>query len=78
MKILGSQGVKHAYIDGGATITAFLKAKLIDEMVITQVPILLGEGISLFGKMDQVVTLHNASAKVFPNDFIQVTYQVEY
>jgi dihydrofolate reductase len=37
------------YIDGGQMIQSFLAKDLIDEMIITTIPILLGEGIPLFG-----------------------------
>ena len=75
---LENSGFKHAYIDGGSTITSFINLKLIDEMIITKVPVLLGEGIPLFGKINQNVKLENSKAAAFPNDFIQVKYSVNY
>ena len=50
LKNLGHQNL---YVDGGKTIQGFLEADLIDEMIITKVPILLGSGIPLFGKLSQ-------------------------
>ena len=73
---LERSGFKHAYIDGGSTITSFINLKLINEMIITKVPVLLGEGIPLFGKLKQRVKLENAKAVVFPNEFVQVKYRV--
>ena len=75
---LQSRGYKHAYIDGGATITAFINCKLINEITITQIPVLLGEGIPLFGKINQRVKLENSRAMVFANEFVQVKYSVSY
>lgn len=75
---LESEGFKHAYIDGGTTIQGFLKLKLIQEITISRAPIILGEGISLFGKSNQGVKLVQAESKAFPNDFIQVRYKVNY
>ena len=75
---LEREGVQHAYIDGGATITSFLNLKLINEMTITRAPILLGEGISLFGKTNKPIKLEDAQAEAYPNDFIQVKYEVNY
>jgi dihydrofolate reductase len=75
---LEGSGFKHAYIDGGSTITSFINLKLIDEMTITKAPVLLGEGIPLFGKINQSVKLENAKAAAFPNEFIQVKYSVNY
>jgi dihydrofolate reductase len=37
--------------DGGKTIQSFLQEDLIDEMIITSIPILLGGGFSLFGEL---------------------------
>ena len=75
---LESSGFKHAYIDGGSTITSFINLKLIDEMTITKAPVLLGVGIPLFGKINTSVKLENVKASTFPNDFIQVKYNVNY
>jgi len=75
---LENKGFKHAYIDGGSTITSFLNLKLINEMTITKAPVLLGEGIPLFGKIDDYIKLEKSEATVFPNDFIQIKYSVNY
>ena len=53
--ILGSRGYHDLYIDGGQTIQSFLKEDLIDEMIITTVPIILGEGISLCGNIKKLL-----------------------
>jgi dihydrofolate reductase len=78
LKELKSKGLKHAYIDGGFTITSFLNLKLIDEMTITKAPILLGSGIPLFGKLNKKINLLGSEATAYPNDFIQIKYRVNY
>jgi len=75
---LEQDGYKHAYIDGGSTITSFLNQQLINEITITRVPVILGGGIPLFGKLEKPVQLREASATVFPNDYIQIKYSVNY
>jgi dihydrofolate reductase len=75
---LETQGFKHAYIDGGATITSFINHRLLGEMTVTQVPILLGRGLPLFGSIDMSIGLSEAKATVFSNDFIQWKYKVDY
>ncbi|MFW9769614.1 MAG: dihydrofolate reductase family protein [Candidatus Thorarchaeota archaeon] len=50
---LNELGYQNLYIDGGTTIQGFLEEDLIDEMIITRIPILLGDGIPLFGKLSQ-------------------------
>ena len=69
---------KHAYIDGGSTITAFINHKLITDITITRAPVLLGSGIPLFGKLDVHVKLENAEVIAYPNDFITTKYKVSY
>jgi len=78
MTKLESEGYKHAYIDGGQTITNFLELKLINEMTLTLAPILLGSGVPLFNKMSHKIYLKDAQAIVFPNNFVEVKYQVDY
>lgn len=73
---LEGEGFKHAYIDGGATITSFLNAQLIDEITLTRAPILLGSGKPLFGEMANHIKLENIYATSFPNDFVQIKYKV--
>ncbi|MES9900400.1 MAG: dihydrofolate reductase family protein [Sedimenticola sp.] len=77
LKLEGS-GFKHAYIDGGSTTTSFINLQLINDMIITKVPVLLGEGIPLFGKINRRVKLENAKATAFQNEFVQVKYSVNY
>ena len=38
-----------AYVDGGSVVRALLEEDLVDEMVLTTVPVLIGRGASLFG-----------------------------
>lgn len=75
---LENKGFKHAYIDGGTTVQAFINLKLINEITITRIPILLGKGKPLFGKTFKDIKLEEAKAIVFPNDFIQLKYKVNY
>lgn len=76
--LLESKGYKHAYIDGGAAITAVINLQLINEMIITKAPIWLGKGVPLFGKINKLIKLANAETIAFPHDFIQVKYGVDY
>ncbi len=75
---LEQEGYKHAYVDGGTTITAFLNLQLINEMTLTQAPVLLGSGIPLFGKLFKQIKLEDAQATAFPNNFIELKYSVKY
>ncbi|HVM33522.1 MAG TPA: dihydrofolate reductase family protein [bacterium] len=73
---LGAGGSKHLYIDGGLTCQAFLRAGLIQRLIISQLPILLGQGIPLFGPLNQDVRLKLVSSRVYPGGMVQSEYQV--
>lgn len=75
---LDKEGYKHAYVDGGMVITAFLNLQLINEMTLTLAPVLLGSGIPLFGKLDKHIKLEDAQATAFPNNFIEMKYKLSY
>lgn len=47
---LNAKGFGNLYVDGGQTIQSFLKQNLIDEMIITWISVILGDGVPLFGK----------------------------
>lgn len=74
---LASEGKRHLYIDGGITIQRFLKARLINEITITLIPILLGEGIPLFGTTDIEQPMRLIDAVASNNGFVQVRYEVQ-
>ena len=73
---LAASGSHHLYIDGGITIQRFLREGLIDRLVITQVPVLIGEGIPLFGSLPRDVRLKHISTRSFPSGLVQSEYQV--
>lgn len=71
---LGEAGARHVWIDGGAAITSFLNASLIDRLIITTVPILLGGGAPLFGPLANERKLQLISSASFDNGLTQATY----
>lgn len=73
---LSEQGARHVYVDGGNTIQGFLNAGLIHEMTITRIPLILGEGISLFGNMGRDIKLQHIATRVYGNGFVQSKYEV--
>lgn len=75
---LMQSNLQNICIDGGETIRGFIQNKLLQQLTLTVVPILLGEGISLFNNLNECVDLTNPSMKVFANDYIQLTYKLSY
>lgn len=73
---LAERGMQHLYIDGGQTIQAFLDAGLINELVITRIPVLLGQGIPLFSQVGSEHELRHVGTYVSDNGFVQSRYEV--
>lgn len=69
-------GAGHVYVDGGKTIQSFLRTGLIDEMTITRIPVLIGEGIPLFGGLERDIRLQHQSTRTFDNGMVQSKYKV--
>ncbi len=74
---LSSRGFRHVYVDGGATIQAFLRAGLVQRLVISRVPVLIGAGIPLFGAVDRDIPLRHVATRQFPSGLVQSEYAVE-
>jgi dihydrofolate reductase len=57
-------------------VRSFLDEDLIDEFIITVVPIFIGEGIPLIAPRHLNVPLKLRSAKPFPDGVVQVHYDI--
>jgi dihydrofolate reductase len=73
---LAGRGMKHLYIDGGRTIQGFLAAGLITDLIITRIPILIGQGIPLFGALEADVKLRHTGTYSYPTGLVQSRYEV--
>ena len=65
------KGYRRLYIDGGTTIQGFLKEDLIDEMIITVIPILLGGGTSLSSELPKDLEFECTGSKVYLKKIVQ-------
>jgi dihydrofolate reductase len=73
---LAASGASHAYIDGGITVQGFLRARLIKRVIITRVPVLIGEGIPLFGYLPHDVQLRHVLTNTYPSGLVKSEYEV--
>jgi dihydrofolate reductase len=73
---LAATGANHLYIDGGITIQRFLRAGLIQRLIITRVPVLIGSGIPLFGSLEKDIHLRHISTKQYPSGLVSSEYEV--
>jgi dihydrofolate reductase len=73
---LAASGAEHLYVDGGVTIQRFLAAGLVQRLVVTRVPVLIGSGIPLFGPLPHDVGLHHVATRQYPSGLVQSEYTV--
>lgn len=73
---LAALGFQHAYIDGGITVQGFLRSGLIQRLIITRVPVLIGAGIPLFGATGRDIQLRHIATRHFASGLVQSEYEV--
>jgi dihydrofolate reductase len=72
---LAAEQARHIYVDGGVVIRSFLAAGLLDQLTVSIVPVLIGEGLPLFGgvKLESGLTLEKVSS--FAKGIVQLQYR---
>jgi len=75
LSYLSGKGFSAIYIDGGKVIQSFLKEDLVDELIISKVPVLIGTGIPLFGDLDIDLTFEHIRTEVHSNGLVRSYYE---
>jgi dihydrofolate reductase len=73
---LAAEGVQRVYVDGGAVIQQFLSAGLVTDLTVSIIPVLLGDGVRLFGSTGGDLPLELRSTKHFESGLVQLEYGV--
>lgn len=73
---LEARGFGHIYVDGGITIQRFLRAGMIQRIVITRVPVLIGAGIPLFGPLHRDIALRHLATRSYASGLVSSEYEV--
>jgi dihydrofolate reductase len=73
---LTQRSMTHLYIDGGVTIQGFVEAGLIQRLIITRIPVLLGRGIPLFGPLSRDIRLGHVATRTYPSGLVQSEYVI--
>jgi dihydrofolate reductase len=71
---LSNRSFNNLYIDGGQTIQEFMRAGQIHRVIITRIPVLLGQGIPLFGELEEDVQLKCIRTERLSNGLEQAEY----
>ncbi len=71
---LATKGHYRLYVDGGDTIQRFLRAGLIDRLIISQLPVLIGQGVPLFGTVEKDIRLKLVASRNFPGGLVRSEY----
>jgi dihydrofolate reductase len=75
LKIVKAKTEKHVWLVGGGQLAqSFLKESLIDKIVLSTIPIILGDGISLFGNSLKEVYLTLLETRVYETGILQAHY----
>jgi len=74
---LEARGFRHVYIDGGQTIQQFLAAGLIDRLTVTRVPVLIGDGVPLFGPIPRDIPLRHIATRTYKGGLVQTEYAID-
>jgi len=70
------RGYKHLYIDGGKTIQDFIREGMIQTLIITRIPVLIGSGLPLFGAVPNDIKLLHRETIQFENGLVQSRYEI--
>jgi dihydrofolate reductase len=73
---LAARGIGHIYVDGGITVQRFLRDGLIQHLIITRVPVLIGSGIPLFGPLLRDLALTHVATRQYASGLVQSEYTI--
>lgn len=68
------QDLEHVYLDGGQLISSFLSEGLVDDLLLTKIPILLGSGRPLFARIARSTALTLDGVETFPSGIVNLRY----
>jgi dihydrofolate reductase len=75
IKMIDRKKFQNVYIDGGKTIQTFLNSDLIDEMIITTVPMILGSGIRLFDNINLELLFDIVKSEILDGEMIKTHFK---
>jgi len=77
MKRLEKAGWSRVYVDGGQVVQSFIRLGLVEDIILTTIPILIGDGIRLFGKLETDIDLELLGSKTLNSGLVQSHYRLK-
>ena len=77
LSYLLGMGFSSIYVDGGKVIQSFLKEDLIDDLIISKVPVIIGNGIPLFGFLSADLKCKHMRTETQSNGLVRSYYKRE-
>ena len=74
LSYLSGMGFSSVYVDGGKVIQGFLKEDVIDDLIISRVPVLIGNGIPLFGFLSTDLKFKHIRTEIQSNGLVRSYY----
>jgi len=75
LNYLSDKNFSAVYVDGGKVIQGFLKEDLIDELIISKAPVLIGNGIPLFDDLNSDLKFKHTHTQVSSNGLVRSYYE---
>ena len=75
LDLIHAKGHESLYIDGGKIIQSFLEEDLIDELIVSTLPVLLGGGTNLFADLPKQQEYELVESRVFLGQIVQSSYK---
>ena len=69
-----NRGWSKLYIDGGLLVSSFVNERLLDELIVSVLPVALGSGTALFAGLDGHHWLKHEETTTFSNGMVQLRY----
>ncbi len=79
LKVIQRRTRKNVWLVGGGQLAqSFLKECLIDKIILSTIPVILGEGISLFGNVKKELDLVLIKAESYESGIVQAHYSLRH
>ena len=71
---LAQKGYTSLYVDGGKVVQSCLREDLVGELILSRIPVLLGGGVPLFGRLERRLRFTHQETKAFESGLVQSRY----